>query len=200
MNRGAFTLIELLIVVAIIGILAAIAVPNFINAQIRAKVAATVSNQKAVATALEMYRTDHNSYVPMYSYGGATNWNEYASYNSLTTPINYLSSTSAVFDPFANVQHKYDQANTYDQKFEYTPRKQGQGTKVPAFEGLLADIYFLEGVGPDGVDSIPGSTNYPSRANRFAPYEASNGLRSEGDIFTAGGAYIPDWVKKNAAY
>jgi prepilin-type N-terminal cleavage/methylation domain-containing protein len=194
LNYKAFTLIELLIVVAIIGILAAIAVPNFLNAQVRAKVAKTEANQKAVATALEMYYLDHNSYVPMYSYGGATNWNEYASYNSLTTPVSYLSNTSAVNDPFASVQHKDEQANTYDQKFEYTPRKKGMGTSLPAVNKHAADMYFIEGVGPDTVDSIPGSTNYPGKPTRCAPYDPSNGISSKGDIFTAGGVEIPDWV------
>ncbi len=57
-----FTLIELLIVVAIIGILAAIAVPNFLNAQIRAKVARAYADEKSIGTALEAYRLDQNAY------------------------------------------------------------------------------------------------------------------------------------------
>jgi len=60
--RRAFTLIELLIVVAIIGILAAIAVPNFINAQERAKVGRARSDVRSIVNALEMYRLDNNNY------------------------------------------------------------------------------------------------------------------------------------------
>lgn len=59
MKKG-FTLIELLIVVAIIGILAAIAVPNFLNAQIRAKIARCYSDMKSISTAVSMLQLDRN--------------------------------------------------------------------------------------------------------------------------------------------
>lgn len=60
--RQAFTLIELLIVVAIIAILAAIAVPNFLEAQTRAKVARVKADFRTIATAVESYRVDFNEY------------------------------------------------------------------------------------------------------------------------------------------
>ena len=61
-SKHAFTLIELLIVVAIIAILAAIAVPNFLEAQTRAKVARVKNDLRSVATAIEAYRVDTNKY------------------------------------------------------------------------------------------------------------------------------------------
>ncbi len=64
MKENAFTLIELLIVVAIIGILAAIAVPNFINAQIRAKVARVQSEEKSIRDAYTQYFMDRNAWPP----------------------------------------------------------------------------------------------------------------------------------------
>ena len=66
----AFTLIELLIVVAIIAILAAIAVPNFLEAQIRAKVSRARSDMRSIATALESYYVDNSQY-PAWAGAGA---------------------------------------------------------------------------------------------------------------------------------
>ncbi len=94
-SRGrAFTLIELLIVVAIIAILAAIAVPNFLEAQVRAKVSRARNDLRTVATALEAYHVDHNTYPP-----NDGNYNVLPV--QLTTPVAFLS-TSLLEDPFRN--------------------------------------------------------------------------------------------------
>jgi type IV pilus assembly protein PilA len=58
-----FTLIELMIVVAIIGILAAIAIPNFVKFQCRSKQSEAKTNLKAMFTAQESYRAEYDSYI-----------------------------------------------------------------------------------------------------------------------------------------
>jgi general secretion pathway protein G len=61
-RESGFTLIELLIVIAIIGILAAIAIPNLLNAVQRGKQKRSMSDMRALATAIEAYAVDNNQY------------------------------------------------------------------------------------------------------------------------------------------
>ena len=61
-NSKGFTLIELLIVVAIIGIIAAIAIPNLLNAIDRGKQKRTMADLRSVGTASEAYAVDNNHY------------------------------------------------------------------------------------------------------------------------------------------
>ena len=62
-TRKGFTLIELMIVVAIIGILAAIAIPNFLRFQLKSKTSEGKVNLAALRTAEESYLAEFGSYV-----------------------------------------------------------------------------------------------------------------------------------------
>ncbi|HEX4825179.1 MAG TPA: prepilin-type N-terminal cleavage/methylation domain-containing protein, partial [Candidatus Polarisedimenticolaceae bacterium] len=61
-SQKGFTLIELLIVVAIIGIIAAIAIPNLLNAIDRGKQKRTMADMRSIGTAVESYAVDQNVY------------------------------------------------------------------------------------------------------------------------------------------
>jgi len=61
-QQKGFTLIELLIVVAIIGIIAAIAIPNLLNAIDRGKQKRTMADMRSLGTAIESYAVDNSRY------------------------------------------------------------------------------------------------------------------------------------------
>jgi type IV pilus assembly protein PilA len=62
-RRGGFTLIELMIVVAIIGILAAIAIPNFVRFQLRSKSSEGKTNLAGIRTSEESYFAEYGTYI-----------------------------------------------------------------------------------------------------------------------------------------
>jgi prepilin-type N-terminal cleavage/methylation domain-containing protein len=110
--RGlGFTLIEMLIVVGIIAILAAIAVPNLLEAQTRSKVARVKSDLRTVAMAIETYRQANNSVPHCIIYcekhldtdglpGKELRGAEWLTrVYALTTPVAFLSTANWV-DPF----------------------------------------------------------------------------------------------------
>ena len=70
MSKWGFTLVELLVVMAIIGILAVVSLANFRTSQIKARDAQRKSDLHQIANALEAYMTDHAGYPLASAAGG----------------------------------------------------------------------------------------------------------------------------------
>lgn len=182
-TRQAFTLIELLIVVAIIAILAAIAVPNFLEAQTRAKVSRTKADMRTVATALEAYAVECNVYP--YEEEGAS------FPHRLTTPVAFLSSPT--MDGFRANDQGTPPAKRTLRYFRFLTKAQESRPEVAALRGSDADFecdakvldlfgsWAVSSFGPDlDHDSIWPGMNYSDPVSRF--YDPSNGTLSNGDL------------------
>lgn len=98
-HRPAFTLIELLVVITIIGILAAIALPNYIRAKDKAKEVQTKSAIKSLQVAIERYQVDQEEY-PLWLLGGdIEGWRYWHQRFDEATPVRGVPQNAWVDDP-----------------------------------------------------------------------------------------------------
>lgn len=184
--HSAFTLIELLIVVAIIAILAAIAVPNFLEAQTRSKVSRVKAEHRTLKLALESYSTDYNKY-PTQNVASPTG---HQFPEVLTSPVAYMASLSSAYDlfkdplPYDLYQKVYHYWN-WRSYFSYFP-----ATPLDSFRHSdKLDSFLFYSWGPDTTrDWIeyygPYGTFFPGL--QVPHYDPTNGTVSRGDIASYG--------------
>ncbi len=182
-----FTLIELLIVVAIIGILAAIAVPNFINAQMRARLARVQADLRSISTGLEMYQLDNGTYPTDGGRGyiGYTNPTGLRTgWISMTTPVAYITGGNLI-DPY---KAKYVEVDGTDRQFGNALYELGAGNyNADSYNDFPFTTWILLSIGPDSTlgrehaDDTSLMANYPFSDAMFR-FDATNGLTSNGDV------------------
>ena len=206
-----------LFVVAIIAILAAIAVPNFLEAQTRSKVARSLADMRSLATAIEAYRVDDNKLPPCDYHRDVTAPKEWWGYvpRILTSPIAYI--TSLPMMPFVDdglyqvwinlAPESHTKENqTYTYVWDITPFTR----RLPVEAHYMAHPNAIAARVPASYDG-PGSglgdfivninkAGYllyncgPDRIDSTvwlcpSPYDASNGTTSFGDVYYFGSGY-----------
>ena len=119
--KSGFTLVEILIVIVILGILAAIVIPQFTNASEQAKESSLVSDLQTMRSQIELYKLHHNSTLP--GAGGATIEQAIIGLTDISGNVAAAPGTG-VYGP-------------YMQKLPINPFTDGRGINGPAADGSV---------------------------------------------------------------
>lgn len=184
-----FTLLEVAILLVIVSILVAIAIPNFRIAEIKSKIALVRGQLNTLALALESYNSDNDNYppstysqptVPALADDGKSNRTSYFMLKPLTTPVAYVARIPE--DPFANnntpptFDQGYGRYGHVNAAYSYRSAK---GTDRPTFPFYVQydQEWALGSVGPDGdYDS------WGTGPDNLMFYDPTNGVQSNGDL------------------
>lgn len=182
-------MIELLVVVAIIAILSALALPNLQQAQARARLARARADLRTAATAIETYRLDRNAYPTMLESGfsggvpplAGSDLKWWYLPDVLSTPVAYLADAHLCCPFGGDVDRREDFPDPIWRRYSYE--------NIAELEAKAADFPVLTyKYGPDKrASERVGHWRLlsigPDRAwNPMIPYDPSNGTLSTGNL------------------
>lgn len=195
-NEKGFTLVELLVVVAIIMILAAIGASNYMNATIRAKVSVCQNNMRVIENAILLYRTDNGKYPAFYRReqkdNGFNPWQVIVPMRKrlsvLTTPISYIKTVPD--DPFPVVECTDRSSVLFYDTFDYADADSLASFGKDIGGKTSGSKWRLSSPGPDQIQAFGGliaEIGVDSPSNQLGvDYDPTNGVISFGDIVRVG--------------
>lgn len=191
---AGFTLIELLVSITILSILAMLALNNFLDSTIRAKVARTRADMRTVTLGLEMYHMDNNCYVCFVDGGEGSLVDRVVvpmsrRLSPITTPISYVSTVP--LDVFETLATSDGSPLVFFDTYDYVDVAGLVAVGSTKGAGAASGAWWrLSSAGPDRIQSFGGDLaehGDASQSNRMGiDYDPTNGVVSAGDIVAVG--------------
>lgn len=208
-EEKGFTLVELAVILVVGGVLAASTIPNFIKAEVRAKLAQARADMKEIDLAIHAFELDQGiapvacaiqninpegnpttepPYSPMGVSPGTCGLVLSERFIQLTTPVPYLTQNYVNGDPFAPETPEYDSYDYWSvSTWKYAFSGNHPNSNAPNYSGTVRGaLWRLVSAGPDQVQTGGGpSPPYPE-SNPGMNYDPTNGIISNGDVVQVG--------------